>query len=364
MRDEDKTKAQLINENELVELRQRIAELEASETERKRVEEALQASETRYRRLFESAKDGILILDADTGQITAVNPFLIEMLGYSQEELLGKTLWEIGPFKDVAASQTAFMELQSKGYIRYEDLPLETSGGRPIDVEFVSNAYLVNHKRVIQCNIRDITERKQVKEALQASETRYRRLFESAKDGILILDADTGQITAVNPFLTEMLGYPQEELVGRTLWEIGPFKDVAASQAAFMELQSKGYIRYEDLPLETSGGRPIDVEFVSNAYLVNHKRVIQCNIRDITERKRAKEERERLVLELQEALAKIKTLRGLIPICASCKKIRDDEGYWNQLETYIQERSEAEFSHGLCPECAKNLYPEFFGDDE
>jgi CheY-like chemotaxis protein len=80
-------------------------------------------------------------------------------------------------------------------------------------------------------------------------------------------------------------------------------------------------------------------------------------------RHKAEEERERLIHELEDALAEIKTLRGILPICSSCKKIRDDEGYWNQLEAYIQEHSEAVFSHGLCPECGKKLYPEVFGDD-
>ena len=155
MTDTDRTKEQLVQEMEI--LRARVAELEQIEVERKRVEEALQASETRYRRLFETAKDGILILDADTEKIADVNPFLIDMLGYSYEDFMGKTLWEIGPFKDIGASRSAFAELQSKEYIRYEDLPLETKDGRRVDVEFVSNVYLVDHKRVIQCNIRDIT---------------------------------------------------------------------------------------------------------------------------------------------------------------------------------------------------------------
>jgi PAS domain S-box-containing protein len=123
-------------------------------------QEALQASELRYRRLFESAKDGILILDADSGQIIDVNPFLIETLGFSKEEFVGKELWEIGLFKDVAASRLAFAELQQRGYIRYEDLPLETREGLVRPVEFVSNSYLVGESRVIQCNIRDITEHK------------------------------------------------------------------------------------------------------------------------------------------------------------------------------------------------------------
>ena len=130
------------------------------------VEKALTASEVRYRRLFESAKAGILLLDANTGQVTDVNPFLIKTLGYSQEELVGKTIWEIGPFKEIAASKAAFLELQSKEYIRYEDLPLETKDGHKIEVEFVSSVFRVNHHKVIQCNIRDITARKRTEEAL------------------------------------------------------------------------------------------------------------------------------------------------------------------------------------------------------
>jgi len=161
----DKTKEQLINE--LAELHQRIEDLEAEATKRKKAEEALKVSETRYRRLFETAQDGILLLDADTGQILDVNPFLLDMLGYSHKDFLGKKLWEIGPFSDIAASRLRFSELQTKGYVRYEHLPLETKDGRLIDVEFVSNVYLVDHEKIIQCNVRDITLRKQAEEGLQ-----------------------------------------------------------------------------------------------------------------------------------------------------------------------------------------------------
>jgi len=133
-------------------------------------EQQIKTSELRYRRLFEAAQDGILILDAETGAITDVNPFLVNMLGYSRVEFVKKKLWEVGAFKDVEASQEAFEALQRNEYIRYEDLPLRAKDGRLIQVEFVSNVYLVEDEKVIQCNIRDITKRKQAEAALLKSE--------------------------------------------------------------------------------------------------------------------------------------------------------------------------------------------------
>ena len=120
--------------------------------------------------------------------------------------------------------------------------------------------------------------------ALEASELRYRRLFETAQDGILILNANTGKIIDVNPFLLDLLEYPFESMIGLRLWEIGQFKDIAANQAAFEALQSNEYIRYENLPLRTKTGKEIQVEFVSNVYFVGSGKVIQCNIRDISAR--------------------------------------------------------------------------------
>ncbi len=126
------------------------------------IERKLKESEVRYRRLFETAHDGILILNSKTGQITDVNPFLEKLLGYSKCEFLNKKLWEVGAFKNIQASRDAFKILQKKGHLRYENLPLETKDGRFIEVEFVSNSYMAGDILVIQCNIRDITERKRL----------------------------------------------------------------------------------------------------------------------------------------------------------------------------------------------------------
>jgi len=136
----------------------------------------IKTSELRYRRLFEAAQDGILLLDAETGMITDVNPFLIDMLGYTREEFVEKKLWEVGAFQDIEASQEAFEALQKNEYIRYENLPLRAKNGKLIQVEFVSNVYLVGGEKVIQCNIRDITERVQAQNALLKSQALLREL--------------------------------------------------------------------------------------------------------------------------------------------------------------------------------------------
>ena len=151
-------------------------------------DEALIASEIRYRRLFETAKDGILILDADTGTIVDVNSFLIDLLRSSRNEFLGKKVWELGFFKDIIATQIHFAELQSRGYVRYEDVPLEATDGRRVDVEFVSNVYEEDHQNVIQCNIRDITKRKLAEKTLRKTTTLLQSTFAAIHDLVTVHD--------------------------------------------------------------------------------------------------------------------------------------------------------------------------------
>lgn len=175
----------------------------------------LSASEARYRRLFESAKDGILILDAETGKIIDVNPFLIDLLDYTKEEFIEKSIWQIGAFQDLIENKDKFLELQQDEYVRYDDLPLVTSDGRKIQVEFISNSYFEGNKKVIQCNIRETTIRRQAELALRKSESHLRTLVKTIPDLIWLKDTD-GVYLACNPMFERFFGAKETDIIGKT----------------------------------------------------------------------------------------------------------------------------------------------------
>jgi PAS domain S-box-containing protein len=178
---------------------------------------ALRDSELRYRRLFEAARDGILILDFATGRIRDANPFLEELLGFSHREMIGRTLSDLSPFKDIESNEAMLGRLQACGYARYDDLPLETRDGRQVAVEFVSNVYQAGQDMVIQCNVRDITERKRAAETLLLLNTCVAML----NDMVIITTADVidqpgPQILFVNPAFERITGYAPAEALGRS----------------------------------------------------------------------------------------------------------------------------------------------------
>ena len=221
------------------------------------VDLSLNDSELRYRRLFEAAQDGILILDAETGAITDVNPFLIKMLGYSRDEFVEKKLWEVGAFRDIKASKDAFQALQMNEYIRYEDLPLRAKGGQLIQVEFVSNVYLVGAEKVIQCNIRDITARKQAQDALLRSEALLRE--QSVRDHLTGL---FNRRYMEETLERELLRASRKGLsLGIIMLDVDDFKRFndtwghAAGDAILRELGDLllGHIRGEDIPSRYGG---------------------------------------------------------------------------------------------------------------
>ncbi|MFZ2411193.1 MAG: PAS domain S-box protein, partial [Candidatus Methanoperedens sp.] len=312
MRDEEKSKRVLINE--LAELRRRIDELEKSEKGRKLAEEALQVSETRYRGLFETAQDGILQLDEDTGTITDVNPFLINMLGYSHEELLGKKLWDIGLFKDIVPSKAAFLDLQTKGYVRYEDLPLETKDGRSIDVEFVSNVYMVNHNKIIQCNVRDITRRRQADSVSREARSFAESLIDTVREPFVVLDKDLKVLSASRSFYSTFEVAPGET-VGNLIYDIGNRQwDIPSLRKLLEEILPKN-TQFNDYEVSHKFQTIGQKTMLLNARQIYHEVVgtpmILLAIEDITEKRRMEDElrkyREHLEQQVVERTAELET---------------------------------------------------------
>jgi PAS domain S-box-containing protein len=251
--------------------------------ERKAAVEALSASETRYRRLFETAQDGILILDAHSGLIIDVNPFLVSLLDYPREEFIGKTLWDIGPFKQIEASKAAFRQLQDKEYVRYENLPLEARSGRLVNVEFVSNVYGVNGKRVIQCNIRDITARRHAEEQLRKSEERFSKAFRLSPLAITISTESDGRYLDVNEAFLLMLGYKREDVIGRTASELGLWTQPSSRLEMVRELQKIGRVTDLHMQYTTSKGQIREAEVWAELIELEGQACVLAISRDITE---------------------------------------------------------------------------------
>ena len=255
--------------------------------------ETMRVSELRYRRLFETARDGIILLNADTAQIEDVNPFLIQLLGYSHTEFLGKKLWEVGAFADIALSKEMFVELQEKGYVRYEDLPLRRSDGKEIAVEFVSNSYDCDGVKVIQCNIRDISERKLAEQEQKATKERLSAIFDSSPDALLIVGPD-GKIDMANRQAQTLLGYPVDELVGRPVDDFMPTRyrpGHPEQRAKFIETGVARLMgRARPIKALRKDGIECDVEVSLSRFQTDRGIFVASALRDISERIRASEE--------------------------------------------------------------------------
>jgi two-component system, cell cycle sensor histidine kinase and response regulator CckA len=225
-----------------LELRRALNAKTQSEDQLHAMVEALCASELSYRRLFEAAKDGILILDVETGRITDVNPFLIKLLGFARSEMVGKTVGELSPFKDIESNQVMLEKLQDRGYVRYENLPLETRDGHTVAVEFVCNVYQVGDKDVIQCNVRDITERKLAEERIEEQAA----LLDKARDAILVRDLQ-GKILFWNKGAERMYGWTGPEVIGQNIGGLlytDPKKFEAANGLAISQGEWQGELQH------------------------------------------------------------------------------------------------------------------------
>jgi PAS domain S-box-containing protein len=352
--------ALLDEQGELVSVRSQVLDI----TERVNAEESLRQSEEQYRTLINNMQDVVFRANLN-GTITFTSPSAVQILGCSSmEEIIGM---RIGSdfYVDPREAQRHLEILQEHGKLTRQEITLKRrDNGEPVIVSANTQFFHDEAGNIlgIEGVYRDITEHKHAEEALQKSEAKYRLLHSSMRDAFARVDLD-GTIRECNDAYVEMLGYMPEELEKITYKDITPEKWHAV-EAEILEKQvyPRGYSDIYEKEYRRKDGTIFPIEL--RAFLLRDDSGnpigIWAIIHDITERKQAEKDRENLILELQQALKKIKTLSGLLPICASCKKIRDDKGYWNQIEAYISVHSEAKFSHGICPECAKKLYPEDF----
>jgi len=276
-------------------------------TGQKLVEAQARVLAARYRTILASIGKAVIVSDPE-GRITFMNPIAEKLTGWVQQNALGKRLKDIFHIVDGESLQTVESLVASaitQGaavFLANPTVLIAPDGGEwPIDGNAAPIIDAGGRLTGVVLVFHDVSNRREAEQNLEVSEVRYRRLFEAAHDGIMILDAVSAKVLDVNPFMADLLGFPREHFLEKELWQIGVFKDAEASKKAMETLQRVGRIRYEDLPLEHKDGRHIPVEFVSNVYREGRRNVIQCNIRDITERKRLAHELTKATREAETA---------------------------------------------------------------
>jgi PAS domain S-box-containing protein len=364
----DATTGELIEE--IGALKQRIEELEQFKATHDSMEKALRVSEERFRSLVEATSDWVWEVDRD-GVYTYASPNVKDLLGYKPEEVIGKTPFDLMPkdkakeigtwFRDISRSRRPFSGLVNVNIHKDgREVVLETNGVPIFDTCGVYIGYR-------GCD-RDVTATRKAEEALQKSEERFRLLAERSQDLIFRMSLVEGRYEYISPAVLEMTGYSPEEyygdpfLIRRVIhpdWRDYFFREWeslvegnAPSSYEYEIIHRSGEERWfhqRNVLIRDSAGRPVALEGI---------------VTNITERRQREKEREELIFELRATIGKVKLLSGLIPVCASCKRIRNDKGYWEQIEAYIRDHSEAEFSHSICPECAKRLYGGILDEDE
>lgn len=324
-------------------------------TEQHQVEEKLRESEEKYRLLFEKESDAIVLFDSETLQMLDVNDAFVKLYGYSREEIAGIKATDLSaePENTLASIRKTAIEGSDHVPLRWH----KKKDGTVFPLEISAGSFTLRGRGVICAIVKDITEHKTAEEGLRL----FSQAIDEAMDGVQITDLD-GYIVYSNKAIEEIYGFSLNDFRGRHVSELNADKEFAGKviipsiretgrwNGELMVLHKEG----REFPIwlsasivKDSGGEPIAMVGI---------------VRDMTAHKSAEEWKENLIHKLNDAFAKIKTLRGLLPICAWCKKIRNDRGYWQKVETYIKEHSDASFTHCICPECLKQVSPETYDE--
>jgi len=285
-------------------------------TKRKQLENLLIESETQYRRLFETASDGIVLLEKREGKVIHANPATEKLLGYTEKESIGNSLQDIGVVLDTSDFQTIIQNLNESGILNYRNVKVETKSGKCIDTEI----YLVDRAKLVQCNIRDITERKWVKEALRESEERFRNYIERAPDGVFIVD-DTGQYLECNKSAARIIGYSEEEIKKMSIRDLLAEESLEEGVAHFNKLMETGAAESDLWHKHKNGSKRC---LTVNAVKLSETRVLGF-CKDITEQKKAEESLKKTLESLRKAVG------ATIQVMVSAVEARDPYTAGHQL---------------------------------
>ena len=344
-------------------LLEKIKALEKEAAARKKAEEQLKMQSAFLNSVLESLSHPFYVIDANDYSIKLANSAALKS-GASGTS----TCHALSHNQDTPCDsdeQPCPLEIikKTKKPVQVEHLHYDDEG-RPRNVEVHAYPILDESGTVIQMieYSFDVTERKQIETAIKESETKFRRVAESAKDAIITADR-AGKIQFCNTAASKLFDYPADALIGQPISILMPQRFREAHESGMAKVVSSGESHLIGETVElfgvTKDGNEFPVELSLSTWKSGNERFYTGMIRDISNRKQNEKELNKLISSLKKSLAQVRQLSGMLPICASCKKIRDDKGYWNQIEEYIRHHSEAEFSHGICPECSQKLYPDY-----
>ncbi|WP_319525474.1 PAS domain-containing protein [uncultured Desulfosarcina sp.] len=312
-----------------------------------------------YKSLFENSYSTMLLIHPETGKIIDANKAACRYYGYPKNELLDRTIQDI----NTLSREQVFTEMQKAKTERRNHFSFlhRLANGDIRDVEVFSGPIIIGQEKLLYSIIHDVTERKRMEKQV-ALERQFSESLINSLPGVMYVFDQFGHFKRWNSNFEAVTGYSPDQIKTMSPLDFIVSEDKDRVRKTIESVFETGNADVE-AGFSTISGKTIPYLFTGYKFNQNDLKYLVGVGLDISDRVKVEKEKENLIAKLQEALSQVRQLSGFLPICASCKKIRDDKGYWNQIESYIEDHSEAEFSHSICPNCAKKLYPDLFEDD-
>ena len=313
-----------------------------------------------YRSLFKDSYSIKLIIHPESGMIVDANKSACNYYGYKKSELLTMRIHDINTLseEDVKREMQA-AKLEKRNFFNFRH---KLSNNEIRDVEVFSGPIIIHNDRMLYSIIHDVTEQKRMENKIML-ERQFSESLINSLPGVMYVFDQLGQFKRWNKNFEIVTGYSSNQISNMNPIDFIAPKDQESARKMIATVFKEGSASFE-AELSSISGKNIPYLLTGYKFTQSGLKYLMGVGLDISDRVAIEKDKENLIVKLREALSQVKLLSGFLPICASCKKIRDDKGYWNQIESYIKERSEVEFSHSICPECAKKLYPEIYDPDD